>query len=84
MKRIAIDKQNAELVQSCGAHRLLPLAVFPLLFALIATSGYAQSTPRGATTTHGQKSIIAVRTELPVTLDGNLDEPAWQAARISL
>ena len=63
--------------------RLLP-AVFFLLCALVSPPGYAQSTPSSVTRTHGQKTITAVRTELPVTLDGNLDEPAWQAAPISL
>ncbi|MCZ6751807.1 MAG: DUF5916 domain-containing protein [Acidobacteria bacterium] len=84
MKRIAIDKQQAELAQSYGEHRVLLLAILPLLFALSSISGYAQRTPSGTTRTHGQKTITAVRTELPVTLDGNLDEPAWQAAQISL
>ena len=63
--------------------RLLPAVLF-LLCALASSLGYAQSTPSSVTRTHGQKTITAVRTELPVTLDGDLDEPAWQAAPISL
>ena len=62
---------------------LLP-AVLLLLCSLVSSLGHAQSTPSGTTRTHGQKTITAVRTELPVTVDGSLDEPAWQAARISL
>ena len=63
--------------------RLLPAVLF-LLCALASSLGHAQSTPSSVTRTHGQKTITAVRTELPVTLDGDLDEPAWQAAPISL
>ncbi|MCZ6492112.1 MAG: DUF5916 domain-containing protein [Acidobacteria bacterium] len=71
-------------MRNCAAQQRLFLIVLPLLYALASPPGYAQSTPSVTTRTHGQKTITAVRTELPVTLDGNLDEPAWQAARISL
>ena len=64
--------------------RGLPLFVLLFLYALVSLSGHAQISTLNATRTHGRKTITAVRTELPVTLDGNLDEPAWQAARISL
>ena len=42
---------------------------------------------RGATdgaSTHGKRAIRAVRSELPVIVDGNLEEPAWQQAIVSL
>ncbi|MCH8268474.1 MAG: carbohydrate binding family 9 domain-containing protein, partial [Acidobacteria bacterium] len=71
-------------MRNCAAQQRLFLIVLPLLYALASPPGYAQSTPSVTTRTHGQKTITAVRTELPVTVDGNLDEPAWQAARISL
>src|SRR3989338_726387 len=56
----------------------------PLLYALLPPPIHAQSGSGRATATHGRKSVQAVRTELPVLLDGNLDEPAWREAPISL
>src|SRR3989338_4295019 len=32
---------------------------------------------------HGRRSIAAVRVQLPVSVDGSLDEPAWREARAS-
>jgi len=63
--------------------RWLSLFVLLFLYALASTSGYAQSAPRNADGTHGKKHLTAVRTELPVILDGSLDEPAWQQAQAS-
>ena len=71
------------LARNFGLRLRLILVVFPLTCAL-ASSAYAQSSPQSATGTHGNRTIQAVRTELPVVLDGSLDEPAWQQAPISL
>ena len=65
-------------------HLGLFLVFLPLLHALTASPGQAQSVAQSNSSTHGNKSIRAVRTESPVLLDGNLDEPAWQEAVISL
>ncbi len=67
-----------------GLRVWLNLIVLSLVCTLASSTVDAQSTPHAETRTHGQKTITAVRTELPVTLDGSLDEPAWQVARISL
>jgi len=71
-------------VRNYTSHEGLLPAVLLLLGSLVSSLGHAQSTPTGTTRTHGQKTITAIRTELPVTVDGSLDEPAWQQARISL
>ena len=49
--------------------------------AIVMPSAYGQ---QNGTATHGVKSVRAVRSETAVTLDGSLDEPAWQDAPISL
>ncbi|OFW26832.1 MAG: hypothetical protein A3H27_14495 [Acidobacteria bacterium RIFCSPLOWO2_02_FULL_59_13] len=56
----------------------------PLLCILAASSSLGQRTAYDGAGTHGKKTVQAVRTELPVVLDGNLDEPAWRQAPVSL
>ena len=51
------------------------------LLVTVMPAAYGQQNGTG---THGVKSVRAVRTETAVTLDGSLDEPAWQDAPISL
>ena len=60
--------------------------IIHLLFScfFIAPVAIAQNGAVDQAGTHGRKSIRAVRTESAVTLDGNLDEPAWQEAPIAL
>ena len=61
------------------------LAFLSLIHLLGACSAQAQGivgNTRGST--HGKRIIQAVRTELPILLDGSLDEPAWQEAPIAL
>ncbi len=84
LQNTTAHKHEALFAQNCSVRRGLLLAILPLLYALASPLGLAQNTAGNGTRTHGQKTITAVRTELPVTLDGNLDEPAWQAGRISL
>ena len=55
-----------------------------LLLIALAPLGHSQGNAADNGTTHGRKRIRAVRTEMPVTVDGNLDEPAWQAAEVTL
>jgi hypothetical protein len=57
--------------------------VFSLACALAASSVYAQDAPQNAAGTHGRRSIRAARAASPLVVDGNLDEPAWEQARIS-
>ena len=80
------SRNEAGAGESFGRRRRrgLPLFVLLFLYTLTSSSGHAQSNTLNITRTHGRKNITAVRTELPVTLDGNLDEPAWQEARVSL
>ena len=47
-------------------------------------AGILQGSAEHDGATHARKRIRAVRTELPVTVDGNLDEPAWQQAEVAL
>ena len=84
LQKITPDRYAAILKPSRSAHRGFLPAILLLATVLTSLHGRTQSIPVSAARTHGQKTITAVRTELPVTLDGNLDEPAWQAARISL
>src|SRR3990172_8421269 len=49
-----------------------------------APSSAASPTPSGNGVTHGKKTVRPYRTESPITLDGNLDEPAWQEATVTL
>ena len=60
---------------------LYGLSFFYLLTSFVAN---AQNDSRDGVGTHGRKNIRAVRTELPVTVDGNLGEPAWREAPIAL
>ena len=57
---------------------------FALLGTFAVSSARAQQASRDGAGTHGKKVIRAVRTELPIVMDGNLDEPAWQEASIAL
>ena len=68
--------------QRSASVRLLPGIFLPVLL-LAAIAGQAQNAAQDGAT-HGKKTVRALRTELPVTLDGNLDEQAWQEAPISL
>ena len=56
--------------------------LFGLFLSQVWGGGFARA--QSNTETHGKRAIEAVRTELPVELDGSLDEPAWQQAPISL
>lgn len=51
---------------------------------LLAPSGFSQSLITTDGAAHGKHAVRAVRTELPVTVDGNLGEPAWQQAPVTL
>ncbi len=55
-----------------------------LLGVVLVPFGHSQGSAEGNGTTHAKKRIRAVRTEMPVTVDGNLDEPAWQQAEVTL
>ncbi|MBI4460782.1 MAG: hypothetical protein HY648_12090, partial [Acidobacteria bacterium] len=61
------------------------LTVF-LLFSVItaARTASAQRAAQDGAGTHGRKTARAARTELPVVVDGNLEEPAWREAPVSL
>ena len=59
------------------------LAVF-LFYCLLPICAHGQDRSGDGASTHGQRSIRAVRTELPVIVDGNLDEPAWQETPLAL
>ena len=54
-----------------------------LLLIVPGPCGLAQERAASDGATHGKKTLRAVRTELPVVVDGDLDEPAWQAAEVS-
>ena len=51
--------------------------------ALAPLPAYPQSDPSETAGAHGSRSIQAARAEAPLTVDGSLDEPAWQEARSS-
>ncbi len=55
-----------------------------LLFVALVPPGFSQGNTEGNGATHGAKRIRAVRTELPVAVDGSLDDPAWERAEVSL
>ncbi|MBI4456659.1 MAG: carbohydrate binding family 9 domain-containing protein [Acidobacteria bacterium] len=54
-----------------------------LLCLLVPFVSQAQNIGDG-TGTHGKRKLKAVRTELPVTLDGSLEEPAWKNTPVAL
>ncbi|MEE8177511.1 MAG: hypothetical protein V3T65_05905, partial [Acidobacteriota bacterium] len=58
--------------------------LLPFLFILSSVRGNAQESLSLQEGTHGKRSITAMRTELPVVLDGIPDEPAWEQAPVSL
>ncbi|MBI2818239.1 MAG: carbohydrate binding family 9 domain-containing protein [Acidobacteria bacterium] len=62
--------------------RTFRLGVLAIFIASLGHAGHERIRPNAPT--HGSHSVSAIRTELPVVVDGNLDEPAWQAAPISL
>ena len=61
----------------------LALAGLGLACALAPLPAYPQNSAPGSTGAHGSRSLRAARAEAPLTVDGNLDEPAWQEARSS-
>ena len=63
--------------------------LLPLLFALVPALAAAQGAPRQASAqpeslAYGHKiavpSVVAVKRNGPIVMDGKLDETAWQAA----
>lgn len=78
-----MERLKRLFVRNFDLRSWLILVVLPLLYGLAASSAYAQGNPQSAAGTHGRKSIRAARAESPLVLDGSLDEPAWQQARIS-
>ena len=78
------DKNETLSARNTSLHRWLLLFILPLLSALAASSSHAQSSLRIADGTHGKKTITAIQIELPVDVDGSLDDPAWQQAQVSL
>ena len=58
-------------------------AVLVAVLLLAAVASPAQNVSQNGAT-HGKRTVRALRTELPITVDGNLDEIAWQEAPISL
>lgn len=66
---------------------LLPLSAFLVCRAQAqypAPSSAPSPSPSGNGVSHGKKTVRPHRTELPITLDGNLNEPAWQEASVTL
>ncbi|OFV93525.1 MAG: hypothetical protein A3F68_06340 [Acidobacteria bacterium RIFCSPLOWO2_12_FULL_54_10] len=55
-----------------------------ILLTLLSRFAVAQQPPAATNGSHGTKTIRALRAETGVTVDGNLNEDAWQTARISL
>ena len=68
---------------------VVPVNFKPLWFLLFALCWFAvsrvraQSPSGNGSATHGRKAIAAIRVELPVVVDGSIDEPAWQDAPVS-
>ena len=54
-----------------------------LLFASAGFLAHGQDVSRDGAT-HGKRVVQAMRTEAPIVMDGNLDEPVWQQALVSL
>ncbi len=52
--------------------------------AVTARSGHAQEVADRQQGTHGTKTVYASRTELPIVVDGDLNDPAWADAAVSL
>ena len=69
---------------SLHLERKVALFVSSLVYLWTACFGHAQVTVQSGVGTHGKKVAKAVRTELPVLVDGNLDEPAWEQAPVHL
>lgn len=70
-------------MQDAVWNRSILWVVLVAALLLAALSGHAQGAAQNGST-HGKRKVQAVRSELPVTVDGNLDEPAWQEAPVSL
>ena len=81
---MVFDNNEAVSVRNTRLHRWLLLLILPLLSTLAASSSHAQSSLRTAAGTHGNQTITAIQIELPVDVDGSLDDPAWQQAQVSL
>ena len=61
---------------------LLLAGAFPTDLAPQAAA--APQSPASTNGTHGQRTLTVRRTELPVRVDGNLDDEAWSQATVSL
>ncbi|MBI2818798.1 MAG: carbohydrate binding family 9 domain-containing protein [Acidobacteria bacterium] len=61
------------------------VALLGWVLLYLSASPRVQAQTDGATTgTHGRRILLAKRSELPVTVDGNLSDPAWLEGQISL
>ena len=78
-----MERLKRLFVRNFDLRSWLILVVLPLLYGLAASSAYAQGNPQSTAGTHGRRNIRAARAESPLVLDGNLDEPVWQQARIA-
>ena len=78
-----VDKNEVELSRNFRLKGSLLLFVLPLLFVLASLDGHSQFSERTPAGMHGKKTITAIRTDLPVVVDGNLNEPAWHEAQVS-
>ncbi len=81
---MVFEKNEALSARNTSLHRWLLLFILTLLSALAAFPSHAQSGLQIAAGAHGKRTITAIQIELPVDVDGSLDEPAWQQAQVSL
>ena len=77
--RLAQRLENLHLWKS----KTIVLVLF-LFHCLVPVFAHSQDGSREGEGSHGKRNIQAIRTELPVVLDGDLDEPVWQTAPIAL
>ncbi|HWP85449.1 MAG TPA: DUF5916 domain-containing protein, partial [Terriglobia bacterium] len=54
------------------------------LLVLLVMAAVARAQNDGVQSTHGRKTVLANKIETALTIDGNLDEPEWQRATVSL
>ena len=80
---IQVERLRLAFVRNFDLRSWLIRIVLSLVSGLTASSASAQINPQSTTGTHGTRSVQAARTDPPLVLDGSLDEPAWQQARIS-
>ena len=60
------------------------LAAVPILLCVFATAPcMAQDAPPATPSTHGRRTLTAKRTDAPITVDGALEDPAWQQAALA-